>query len=82
MLLEKQLDTEEMCRMLGMDKDGQLDKCDYVVRMLTRLEMVPQTEVQKLLDQFAELDADGSVQAHSTPPIHRFCKGYTPVSWP
>jgi len=46
---------------LSLDKDGNgLDKFEFVIGMLIKLEMVPEEDVQTFIDTFEHLDEDGS----------------------
>ena len=57
-LLKKQLDPSIISRL---DKDGNgVDRLEFVVGMLTALDLVQPADVQTFLNKFHELDADNS----------------------
>jgi len=58
LLLTRQLD-EDLITSLDRDGDG-VDRCEFVVGMLLKLGLVTEGDVKPFLDQFTQLDADGS----------------------
>ena len=57
-MLAKRLDPELI---KSLDKDGAgVDKTEFVVGMLVKLELITEADVEPYLKQFAQLDADGS----------------------
>jgi Ca2+-binding EF-hand superfamily protein len=57
-MLKRRLDPDLIT---SLDKDGGgVDKTEFVVGMLVKLELVGQKDVEPYLKQFAKLDVDGS----------------------
>ena len=57
-MLKRRLDPDLIT---SLDKDGGgVDKTEFVVGMLVKLELVDQKDVEPYLKQFAKLDVDGS----------------------
>ena len=57
-MLKRRLDPDLIT---SLDKDGGgVDKTEFVVGMLVKLELVDQEDVEPYLKQFAKLDVDGS----------------------
>lgn len=69
--LELESDCGRMIKQLDQSGDGSVDKCEYVVGMLTALEMVPKNELDELVQRFDLLDDDksGVTAAATVPPL-------------
>lgn len=58
-ILQAKIDTKDL---LEMDTSGdrKLSKDEYLVAMLRRTDLVPQEDIEAILERFAQLDADGN----------------------